>query len=76
MELFNLTTQEAQLKTGAWVENVQMPYDKINLFTYCWSFELTSIKFCDKSHKTRVKSQEYTTVGRMSVQKWVFGGIC
>ena len=34
-------------RAGTWLQNSRLPLRKVVLFIYCWSRELTSIKFCN-----------------------------
>lgn len=36
------------LRAGTWLANSRLSYRDIILFVYCWSFEMTSVKFCDR----------------------------
>jgi hypothetical protein len=40
--------QRLGLRTGNWFSNATLPFLKILRFIYCWSEELTSVKWCDK----------------------------
>lgn len=37
---------EIGLRKDTWLENSNLPFRKVVLFTYCWSKEQTSIEFC------------------------------
>lgn len=39
---------DISLKSGSWLENTNLTYTEVVLFIYCWSFELTSINFCQR----------------------------
>src|SRR5215831_1231223 len=40
--------EEIQLRQGTWLEGSRLSYRQIILFIYCWSKQLTSIKFCEE----------------------------
>lgn len=55
----NLASCRSQksLRSGTWLQGSKLPYRTIILFTYCWAFELSSIKFCERElemHHTTV----------------------
>ena len=39
---------QIQLRTSTWLQGRKLPYRDIILFVYCWCYELTSIKFCER----------------------------
>jgi len=39
--------QDIPVRQGTWLEGSRLSYRQIVLFIYCWSKELTSIKFCE-----------------------------
>ena len=43
------------LRKGTWLENSHLSFKDVVLFLYCWSHELTSIKFCER--ELRISSQ-------------------
>lgn len=40
--------EEVVLRKGTWLEGSHMSYRQIILFIYCWSKQLTSIRFCEE----------------------------
>src|SRR4051812_1468818 len=36
------------VRKDTWLQGSQLPFRQIVLFIYCWSKELTSIKFCEE----------------------------
>lgn len=51
------------LRSGTWLQGSKLPYREIILFIYCWSHEMTSIKFCERelllNHNTIVDYNNY-----------------
>ena len=39
---------ESGLRIGTWLEHSRLPYRDINLFIYCWAYEMTSIQSCER----------------------------
>lgn len=39
---------DVPVRKGTWLQNSRLPYRDIILFLYCWSFEMTSVKFCER----------------------------
>ena len=44
----DVIVEEIQIRQGTWLEGSRLSYRQIILFIYCWSKELTSIKFCEE----------------------------
>ena len=44
----NGCNQQKQLKSATWFHGSHLDYRDVLLFIYCWSHELTSIKFCER----------------------------
>ena len=40
--------QRLGLRSGSWFSNTKIPFLKMLRFMYCWSEEMTSVKFCEK----------------------------
>jgi len=40
--------QRVRVRVGNWLQDSRLPIDKIIHFLYCWSFKLTSVKFCER----------------------------
>lgn len=40
--------QKIGIRSGSWFSNTRLPFLKMLRFIYCWSEELTSVKWCDK----------------------------
>jgi transposase-like protein len=40
--------EDKALRKNNWLEGSRLPYRTIILFIYCWSFEMTTIKFCER----------------------------
>lgn len=40
--------QDIQVRHGTWLEGSRLTYRQIILFIYCWSKELTNIRFCEE----------------------------
>lgn len=40
--------KDIPLRKGTWLEGSKLPYRTIILFIYCWSYELSSVSFCER----------------------------
>jgi len=43
----NLPPLPLPVRKGTWLEGSRLEFRKVAMFIYCWSKQLTSIKFCD-----------------------------
>lgn len=54
---------EIGIRKGTWLEGSRVDFQKVVLFIYCWSKELTSVKFCHEelnlNHNTTVDWNNY-----------------
>ena len=39
--------EDIPVRKGTWLEGSRLEFRKVAMFIYCWSKQLTSIKFCD-----------------------------
>jgi len=40
--------KEVGVRVGNWLQGSRLPLDKIVHFIYCWSYKLSSVKFCER----------------------------